>query len=155
MTGLSPIAAAALAGLETALAASAQQSESELFYEELRDGFAKDIVAQFNTGAVVLIKPAAVQGENPLNAFAGAALRTPRNAVVMGFPTEAITGGRVLFSDRRVLIDASGFNAANTPAGDDEIEIDGKLHAIESLQAVPAAGPAVIYIIQARTGGAR
>lgn len=154
MTGFSPIAAAAIGSFEASLSAAAS-SESELFYEELRDGFAKDIVAQFNTGEVVLVKPSAVAGADPLNLFAAQGLRTARNAVVMGFATEEIKSGRVLFSDRRVLIDAADFTSANTPAGDDMVEIDGKLHTIESLQAVPAAGPVVIYIIQARTGGAR
>jgi len=155
MTGFSALAAAGLGDLEAALSAAAAAGVTGAeFYEDLRDGFAKDIVAEFNTGAVVLVKPAAVADDaDPHNAFEGTAIRTARNAIVLGFPTSEIDGARVLFSDRRVLIDAADFTAANAPDGSDNIEIDAKMHAIVSLQAVPAAGPAVIYIIQARTGG--
>jgi hypothetical protein len=151
VSGFDPLAGSPLGALLASLSGDDASAGAE-FYEELRDGFAKDMVEQFNTGAVVLIKASAVRGADPHNAFADedAALRTARNAIVTGFPTAEITGA-VLGSDRRVLLDAAGFTTANAPAGDDSIEIDGKLHAIMSLKAVPAAGPPVIYIIQART----
>lgn len=142
-----------MASLESALASAAAAGASDGFYVDLRDGFAKDMVAEFKTGDVVLVKPSAVQGADRLNAFAGTTLRTARNAIVMGYPLDKIDGDNILFSDRRVLIDAAGFSASNTPAGDDQVEIDGRLHALVSLQQVPAAGVAVIYVLQARTGG--
>lgn len=152
MTGLSPLAAAAIGDLEVLLSASAGAAAEPSFYEELRDGFAKDMVEQFNTGAVTLIKPDQVQGADPHNAFSGTATRTARKAIVTGFPVDRISEN-ILASDRRVLIDAAGFTTANQPAGSDRIEIDGQLHALVSIQAVPAAGVAVIYIMQARTAG--
>lgn len=154
MSGFDPLAGSALGALLSELAETSESAVEPSFYEELRDGFAKDIVEQFNTGAVVLIKATEVQqGADPHNPFASdtAARRTPRNAVVTGFPTAEIKGA-ILESDRRVLIDAAGFTDATRPdASTDSIEIDGTLHAIVSVKAVPAAGPAVVYIIQART----
>jgi hypothetical protein len=149
---LSPLATAAIGSLESALSSAAAGSAAPSFYEELRDGFAKDMVEQFNTGTVVLIKPDQVQGADPHNAFSGTSRRTPRNAIVTGFPVDKISDN-ILASDRRVLIDAADFTTATEPDGSDRLEIDGKLHALVSLQAVPAAGVAVIYIMQARTAG--
>lgn len=157
MSGFSPIGASVEGDrLIAAVTAAAALGGGANFYEELRDGFAKDIVADFNTGAVVLVKPQAlIETEDPLNPYSGAgpALRTPRNAIVMGFADKDIDGGRIIAGDRRVLIDAADFNDANSPASTDLIEIDGRMHAVVDLAAVPAAGSAVIYIMQARTSG--
>lgn len=153
MSAFDPLAVSPLGGLASSLAAAAASGASDEFYTELRDGFAKDIVEQFNTGAVVLIKPSPVQGGDPLNPFGGLPVRTPRNAIVLGFPTDKIDGDRVLASDRRVLIDAADFTTANAPAGDDQVEIDGVLHTLVSMESVPAAGIAVIHMLQCRTAG--
>ena len=153
MSGFEPLATAPIGALFESLAEAEASDASDGFYEALRDGFAHDMVLEFNTGEVVLIKPTAVRdGVDPHNPFSidDAALRTPRSAIVTGFPTAEITGA-VLASDRRVLLDASGFTNATRPAGDDSVEIDGVLHAVISVKAVPAAGVAVIYILQART----
>lgn len=149
MTALSPLAAAALGSLEAALASAAAASEPG-FYEDLRDNFAKDIVAEFNTGAVVLIKPSKVQGANPLKAFAGLSRRTPRNAIVTGYTRADSPEQEIVAGDRRVLIDAADFTTGTAPESDDQVEIDGRVHMLVSLKAVPEAGPAVIYIMQAR-----
>lgn len=156
MSGSAPLASAAIGQImESIAAAQAVASTSAEFYEELRDGFAKDMVAQFATGAVVLLKPNRAQGPtiNPLNPYSGVPTRTTRNAIVTGYPTDKIDGERILASDRQVLIDAADFTVSNTPAGDDQVEIDGRVHILQSLKAVPAAGVAVIYIMQARTAG--
>jgi hypothetical protein len=156
MTASSPLAASAIGEqLVTAIAAAAANSESAEFYEELRDGFAKEMVEQYATGTLVLVKPAPVEeGGDPLNPFGGASpRRTTRSAIVTGFPSDKIDGKQILAGDRRVLIDAADFTAATEPAGDDQLEIDGKTHMMVSLQAIPAAGVAVVYIMQARTGG--
>lgn len=149
---LSPLATAAIGSLESALSSAAAASAAPSFYEELRDGFARDMVAEFNTGTVVLVRPDQVQGADPHNAFDGVALRTSRSAIVTGFPADKISDN-ILAGDRRVLIDAAGFTNANRPNGSERLEIDGVLHALVSLQAVPAAGVAVIYVMQARTAG--
>lgn len=154
MSGLNPIAAAAIGALETAASqAASSNNEAAQFYIDLRDGFAKETLAQYATGSVVLVKPSQAQGADPLNPFSDLPTRTTRNAVVTGFPTDKIDGDRIQAADRRVLIDAADFTANNRPDGSDEIEIDGVMHAMVSLQAVPAAGVAVIYIMQARTAG--
>lgn len=148
-----PLASSPIGALFAALADAEADAAGSGFYEDLRDGFAKDIVADFNTGEVVLIKPGAVtSGADPHNPFADgdAATRTTRNAIVTGFPVAEIRGS-ILEGDRRVLLDAAGFTDATRPSGTDSVEIDGVLHAVISVQAVPAAGPTVIYIIQART----
>lgn len=148
-----PLATAAIGSLEAALNSAAASAQGAEFYEELRDGFAKDMVEQFNTGAVVLIKPSQTKGADPHNAFSESPVRTDRFAIVTGFPTAEISAN-ILVSDRRVLIDAAGFTASTRPAGDDSLEIDGLPHELVSVKAVPAAGPAVIYILQARGGRA-
>lgn len=154
MIGESPLAGAAIASLEASLAGGEAAGVEPSFYEELRDGFAKDMVEQFNTGDVVLVKPSqVVVGASPLNPYSGETTRTPRNAIVTGYPSDQIDDDRILAGDRRVLMDAADFTEANAPAGVDSVEIDGKLHALVSLKAVPAAGVAVIYILQARTAG--
>lgn len=157
MSGFAPIGAAAAGDrLIAAIEAAAASSAAPNFYEELRDGFAKEIVADFNTGAVVLLKPAQLADSgDPLNPFSGAgpALRTPRNAIVLGFADRDIDGQKIMAGDRRVLFDAADFNDANLPATNDSVEIDGRVHAVLSMIAVPAAGSAVIYILQARTAG--
>lgn len=148
-----PLASAPIGALFAALEQAEADAASAVFYEDLRDGFAKDIIADFNTGEVVLVKPGAVtSGADPHNPFADgdAATRTSRSAIVTGFPVAEIRGS-ILEGDRRVLIDASGFTNATRPGGTDSVEIDGVLHAVISVKAVPAAGPAVLYIIQART----
>lgn len=153
MSGFDPLAGTPLGGLSIALAAAAASSAGATIYEELRDGFAKDMLAEFNTGAVFLLKPSTGQGSDRLDAFSEPERRTRRNAFVTGFPMDQIDGAKIVHGDRRVLIDAADFTDANRPAGTDHLEIDGTRHTIVSLAQIPAAGTAVIYIAQARTGG--
>lgn len=165
MNALGPIAAVALADYLEVVgdgspgstgAPAILAAEGAGFYEDLRDGFAKEIIAQYATSPVVLVKRDALATGDPLAPFADtSAIRYPRNAIVLGYPAERVDDKRIFASDRRVLFDASGLTSVMWPAGGDTLEIDGRDTVIENVKAVPADSIPVIFIVQARTAGIR
>jgi hypothetical protein len=120
------------------------------FYDEMQ-GVATEILGEFKQGIIKLVVPGSpVQVSPPLEPWQDEPVGEPiahiLRAVVKGIDQRFVDGTTVLASDKMVTFAVPPV----TPTMAHRIDIDGDLHAIEHIEALPAAGTTVAYRARVR-----
>ena len=121
---------------------------STAFYERLRDVTVPSLLTKFKTGDVVLFKQTTTLTDNLLKPYDITETEYERDAVVFGFPAEKVDGELIQTTDLQVIFGASELSVK--PTRQDRVRIDGVHYAVEKVEQVPAAGTAVLFLVQAR-----
>lgn len=127
----------------------ASSSSSLTIYEELRIDLA-ELLAEFKTGSVAVVRQSRSYTSDPLAPISVASQAFGMDAVVFGYTADLVDNSRIMSDDRKVIVCAGDLGLPVVPTCSDVVEIDGVRCAIASVQSIPAAGLAVAYIMQAR-----
>lgn len=153
MTAGSPIAGEPLGSTGAGIASSSGNTDVGAvvsgFFGRMR-AMATRLLTKRNTGTVLLVRKTSTDNDDPMANSIGTT-EIARKALVTGFSSKEIDGARILASDRKVLMNADSLS--QKPAAIDELLIDAERHTIVDVRPIPAAGDAVVYIVQARSLG--